>query len=87
MSRFSGMGIDRAAKAFIIVDLPEPLGPKKPYLLVARLEKAALVVIATFKTRIMPNKHTKLLLLLFLLLLLLCNEFIVCVVAICIMRD
>ena len=56
-------------------------------LLVARLEKAALVVIATFKTRIMPNKHTKLLLLLFLLLLLLYNEFIVCVVAICIMRD
>jgi len=32
MSIFSGMGIDRAANAFMMVDLPLPFGPRNPYL-------------------------------------------------------
>lgn len=41
MSIFSGMGMDRAASAFMMVDLPLPLGPRKPYLQIGNRENQA----------------------------------------------
>ena len=41
MSRLAGIGILRAARAFMMVDLPDPLGPRKPYRLPAGAGRGA----------------------------------------------